>query len=51
MDKIHYKELIEKYFEGNITDTEIKEVVRLDKERPSVAKLVGTGVYQVGCRY
>ena len=26
MDKIHYKELIEKYFEGNITDTEIKEL-------------------------
>lgn len=26
MDKIHYKELIEKYFEGNIADTEIKEL-------------------------
>ena len=26
MDKIHYKELIEKYFEGNITDDEIKEL-------------------------
>ena len=26
MDKIHYKELIEKYFEGNITDAEIKEL-------------------------
>lgn len=26
MDKIYYKELIEKYFEGNITDIEIKEL-------------------------
>ena len=26
MDKIYYKELIEKYFEGNITDAEIKEL-------------------------
>lgn len=26
MDKIHYKELIEKYFEGSITDDEIKEL-------------------------
>lgn len=24
MDKIYYKELIEKYFDGNITDAEIK---------------------------
>ena len=26
MDKIYYKELIEKYFDGNITDAEIKEL-------------------------
>ena len=26
MDKTYYKELIEKYFEGNITDDEIKEL-------------------------
>lgn len=26
MNKIHYKELIEKYFEGNITDAEIREL-------------------------
>ncbi|HJG11080.1 MAG TPA: iron dicitrate transport regulator FecR, partial [Bacteroides xylanisolvens] len=26
MDKIYYKELIDKYFEGNITDDEIKEL-------------------------
>ncbi len=51
MDKIHYKELIEKYFDGNITDAEIKELVRLDKERPSFAELVGTRIFQIGCRY
>ena len=26
MDKIYYKELIEKYFDGNITDAEIKKL-------------------------
>ena len=27
MDKIYYKELIEKYFDGNITDAEIKKQI------------------------
>ena len=51
MDKIHYKELIEKYFEGNIADTEIKELSDWIKNDRQLQKLVGTGVYQVGCRY
>ena len=32
MDKTHYKELIEKYFEETITDVGDKRTVRLDKE-------------------
>lgn len=51
MDKIHYKELIEKYFEGNITDTEIKELSDWIKNDRQLQTRVGTGVYQVGCRY
>lgn len=50
MDKIYYKELIEKYFDGNITDAEIK-ALRLDKERPPFTELVGRRIFQIGCRH
>ena len=33
MDKTHYKELIEKYFEETITDVEIKELSDLIKNK------------------
>lgn len=51
MDKIYYKELIEKYFDGNITDAEIKKALRLDKERPPFTELVGRRIFQIGCRH
>ena len=39
MDKIYYKELIEKYFDGNITDAKIKELSDWIK------------IFQIGCRH
>ena len=51
MDKIYYKELIEKYFDGNITDAEIKELSDCSKERPPFTELVGRRIFQIGCRH
>ena len=51
MDKIYYKELIEKYFDGNITDAEIKELSDWIKNDPPFTELVGRRIFQIGCRY
>jgi len=53
MDKIYYKELIEKYFDGNITDAEIKELsdwIKNDRQL-QFTELVGRRIFQIGCRY
>ena len=50
MDKIYYKELIEKYFDGNIRMRRLR-TFRLDKERPPFTELVGRRIFQIGCRY
>ena len=55
MDKIYYKELIEKYFDGNITDAEIKELsdwIKNDRHLQNWrSELVGRRIFQIGCRH
>ena len=50
MDKIYYKELIEKYFDGNITDAEIKELSDWIKTT-AIYRTGGKRIFQIGCRY